>query len=230
SYFPKCYIDDPEFNSCLLKGFQTLKPYVSNGIEEIGLPSLNPLRVSKLVVSQNGPLASYQFLLENSTIAGLDNYYIHEFRFNPNTMTFYGRIAYDTLILASNMDALGEVISIPIEGKGSTEVTLIGPIDGEFEINGNLKNENGVDYYNTTSIKVNLNIYDGINFIDGFFNNNVQLTRTFNDIFNANSKLVVNIMTPVYTELAKLGIKNLITELTNRIPFNQLFPQRRNLF
>ncbi|KAF2881398.1 hypothetical protein ILUMI_24772 [Ignelater luminosus] len=224
SYFPKCHIDDPD--SCLLRGFQILKPHVSNGIEEIGLPPLNPLRVPKLKVSQTGPLARYQFLLENFTITGLDDYHIQEFRYNPHTMTFYGRIVYDTMSMTSNMDALGQVISVPIEGKGSVEVTLIGPINGEFEINGNLRNENGVNYYNTTNIKVNLYIYDGSCRLDDFFNNNIYLTRMITNIFNENSKLVVDVLTPAFKEMAKYGIRNLMTELTNRIPYNLLFPRR----
>ncbi|KAF2881400.1 hypothetical protein ILUMI_24774, partial [Ignelater luminosus] len=103
------------------------------------------------------------------------------------------------------------------------------PIDGEFEINGNLRNEMGVDYYNTTNIKVSLYIHDGSCRLDGFFSNNIYLTRTINNIFNENSKLVVNTLNPAFKELTKYGIKNLMTELTNRISYNQLFPQRSTI-
>lgn len=53
--------------------------------------------------------------------------------------------------------------------------------------------------------------------------------RTANDIFNAHSKLLANALTPAYEALAEFGIKNLMEGLTNKIPYDQLFPRRGTL-
>ncbi|KAF2898202.1 hypothetical protein ILUMI_07977 [Ignelater luminosus] len=119
SYLPRCYLDDPEFNKCMLRAFNQIRPNVSNGIEEIGLPSLNPFLIPNMSVLEDTPLANFTVNLFNYTTAGLDNYDIKEFQFDPETMTFYFKIEFGTIIMFAFLEIDGHVANIPIRGKGS---------------------------------------------------------------------------------------------------------------
>lgn len=80
THFSKCYLNNPELNNCILNGFKTIKPYIGDGIEEIGLPSLKPLYMPNLELSQEGLLANYTAILKEFSVWGLDNYDVKEFR------------------------------------------------------------------------------------------------------------------------------------------------------
>ncbi|KAF2885933.1 hypothetical protein ILUMI_20240, partial [Ignelater luminosus] len=169
TYFPKCYLNDPKLNDCILNGLNTMKPYIGYGIEEIGLPSLKPLYVQKLEIRQEGPLANYSLILNNYTVWGLDNYEIIEFQYDPNSLTFHGGFKYDKVIMSSlPADISGQILLAPVKGIGLGH-SAIGPISGIFEVNGVLKNVNGIDFYNTTNVNVHLSIVDGSYFMSNLF-------------------------------------------------------------
>ncbi|KAF2892370.1 hypothetical protein ILUMI_13803 [Ignelater luminosus] len=226
SYFPTCYRNDPEpeLSTCLLNGFKILKPYLHNGIPEIGLLPLNPLLLSKVEISQSMSYANYSVIVDNFTVWGFNNYNIKEFKYNPHTMNFHGEIEYDKLIItAGAYNISGQIILIPLEGTGHAE-GILGPLSGIFNIDGNITKKNGVDYYNTTNVQVYLHIVDGSYFLSSLFDNNIPKTRATNELLNVNSKLLTEVITPMFEELAKLGIRNLMASLTDAIPYNQMFP------
>ncbi|KAF2894421.1 hypothetical protein ILUMI_11749 [Ignelater luminosus] len=105
----------------------------------------------------------------------------------------------------------------------STTANDLRPISGTFEVNGNIKEKDGVDYYNTTNIHVHLNIADGCYFMSNIFDDPF-LTRTTIEIFNINSKLLTSVVTPVFEELTKLGIRNIMESLTNALSYEEMFP------
>lgn len=51
-----------------------IKPYIKDGIKEIGLPSLNPLVIPEIYLEQGTPSLNYKVNLKNVTIYGMDNY------------------------------------------------------------------------------------------------------------------------------------------------------------
>lgn len=49
-------------------------------------------------------------------------------RYDPYTLTFYGRIAYDVIFLFGYIAAQGQVISVPLDGKGTMNDALVGKL------------------------------------------------------------------------------------------------------
>ncbi|KAF2886308.1 hypothetical protein ILUMI_19867 [Ignelater luminosus] len=223
NYFPTCHLNEDGLNDCILNGFKTLKSYVGHGIEEIGLPSLKPLYVARLEIGQEEALANYSMILNNFTVWGLDNYDVKEFRYDPNTTTFHGRLEYDKVIMSTvPYNISGQILLAPLKGEGFGQA-IIGPLSGSFEVNGNIKEKDGIDYYNTTNIHVHLDIADGYYFLSNIFDN-PYLTRTTVEIFNINSKLMTSVVTPVFEEMTKLGITSIMESLTNALSYEQMFP------
>ncbi|KAF2898200.1 hypothetical protein ILUMI_07975 [Ignelater luminosus] len=225
SYIPRCYLDDPKLNECVLRAFNEIRPYVNNGIEEIGLPPLNPFVVSKLTVQQEWSLANYTLTATNYTIEGLNNYDIKEFRYDPETMTFRFKIEFHFLPMSASVEIDGHVIHIPIKGKGFVRVAY-GPISAIFEVKGDMKKLKGIEYYTTKKANVGLDMGDGSFNFEGLFDNNQLLVRTTNEMLNANSAMVMKAITPAYEKLAAKGVMRFMKTLT-KIPYHQLFPSSR---
>ncbi|KAF2880065.1 hypothetical protein ILUMI_26134 [Ignelater luminosus] len=63
-YFPKCFIDDPNLNNCLLEAFDTVRPYIKKGVEEIGIvpferivfPNFNMTQETTIIYEMSGRL------------------------------------------------------------------------------------------------------------------------------------------------------------------------------
>ncbi|KAF2885932.1 hypothetical protein ILUMI_20239 [Ignelater luminosus] len=213
--------DDSKLNECVKWAFNEIRPHVSNGIEEIGLPPLNPLVIPKLKIRQDTPMANYTLTMVNFTITGLDKYDLKEFQYDPKANTFHFRIQFDPLPLAAFYKISGQVVRIPLEGKGIGRAA-IGPINAIFEIKGGMRKSRGIDYYDPKYVNITLDMGDGSYYMSGLFNNE-QLERIANNMVNANSLMVVEAMTPMFEKLGEIGTMRFMKTLT-KIPFSRLLP------
>lgn len=48
-----CHESDPKLISCLIESIEFLKPYLRTGVPELDMPSVEPLHISDLVVSES---------------------------------------------------------------------------------------------------------------------------------------------------------------------------------
>ncbi|KAF2891307.1 hypothetical protein ILUMI_14866, partial [Ignelater luminosus] len=118
SYLPRCYLDDPQRDECVLRAFNKVRPSVGNGIEEIGLPPLNPFVIPQVTILQDTPNANFTVKALNYTIAGLDNYDMKEFQYNPETRAFRFRMEYETIPMSAAIEISGHIAGVPLNGKG----------------------------------------------------------------------------------------------------------------
>ncbi|KAF2886120.1 hypothetical protein ILUMI_20053 [Ignelater luminosus] len=225
SYLPRCYLDDPQRDECILRAFNKLRPNVANGIEEIGLPPLNPFVLPELILRQDTPNANFTIKVLNFTVAGLYKYDMKKFQYNPETKAFHFRIEYETIPITGDIEVSGHVASIPLSGKGFGRAVL-GPVNATFDVKGNIKTSRGIDFYSTHNVKVDLDISDGSYYVEQLFNNNQTLVHLANEMLNANSVMVSEAVTPTLERLAEKGVKRFMKTLT-RIPYYELFPLSR---
>ncbi|KAF2880064.1 hypothetical protein ILUMI_26133, partial [Ignelater luminosus] len=123
-YFPRCSIDDPNLNKCLLKAFNTVRPYVKKGVKEIGILPFEPLVLSTFSLSQETNLANFTVTVWNYTVRGIDNYNVKETNYNPNALVFSTKMEFDSLSISTILKMSGRILHIAIDGKGEAEATL----------------------------------------------------------------------------------------------------------
>ncbi|KAF2888154.1 hypothetical protein ILUMI_18019 [Ignelater luminosus] len=221
---PRCYTDDPKLtvNECVLRAFNELRPIASNGIEDIGLPPLNPFVIPEIFMHEDLQMTNFTVTVFNYTIGGMDNYDIKEFQYDSESMTYRFRIEFETIIMSGSIQIDGYVVNIPIVGNAYANCTF-GPVNATFEIKGSTRKSKGIDYYNTENVCVNLDVADGGYSFVGLFDNNKQLERMTNEMLNANSAMVTKAATPLFEKLAEVGIARFMKTLT-KIPLHELFP------
>lgn len=70
----QCKKSNPEFEKCLLEGFQNTKPYFLKGIPEVGLPPMDPFELPVLTVNQTvNDLVSINAVCTNIKLLGYRN-------------------------------------------------------------------------------------------------------------------------------------------------------------
>ncbi|KAF2899349.1 hypothetical protein ILUMI_06825 [Ignelater luminosus] len=227
-YFPRCSIDDSNLNNCLLNAFNTVRPYVKKGVEEIGILPFEPLVLPTFNLSQENLAANYTFTAWNFTIRGLDNYSVKEINYNPETLIFSTKMEFDALPLYSKYEISGRVLHIPLEGKGFVSATLLGPIYATIRIEGDLVEVDGVKYYNTTTIKVTESIKDLEVTAEGLFEGDKELGRVTNHLLNLFSVEIMQAITPALEQLAEERFMRFMKSFTGSVPYYKIFPKLNN--
>ncbi|KAF2886318.1 hypothetical protein ILUMI_19855, partial [Ignelater luminosus] len=217
-YFPRCSIDDPNLNNCLLKAFNTVRPYVKKGVEEIGILPFEPLVLPTFNLSQENLAVNYTLTAWNFTIRGIDNYNVKEINYNPQTLTFSAKMKFDALPFYSMYEVSGRLLHIPLEGKGFVSTTFLGPINATIRIEGELVEVDGVEYYNTTNIKVTEIIKDMEITVEGLFEGDEELGRITNHLLNLFSAEIMQAVTPALEQLAEEMLMRFMKSFTGSIP------------
>ncbi|KAF2892854.1 hypothetical protein ILUMI_13320 [Ignelater luminosus] len=227
-YFPRCSIDDPNLNNCLLKAFNTVRPYVKKGVGEIGILPFEPLVLPTFNLSQESLAVNYTLTTWNFTIRGIDNYNVYEINYNPETLIFSAKIQFDALPVYTKYEVSGRLLHIPVEGKGFLSGTFLGPINATIRIEGKLMEVDGVEYYNTTNVKVTETIKDMEVAAEGLFDGDEELGRITNHLLNLFSAEIMQAANSVWEQLAEEMIMRFIKSFTGSVPYYKIFPKLNN--
>lgn len=76
SGFPKCSANDPNFKQCTTKAANDARPFLVNGIPELGVPSVDPLFVTQVVLKSGSQAVNVEVVLSNNTVRGLGRYVV----------------------------------------------------------------------------------------------------------------------------------------------------------
>ncbi|KAF2890881.1 hypothetical protein ILUMI_15292 [Ignelater luminosus] len=226
-YFPRCPINDPNLNNCLLKAFNTVRPYVKKGVDEIGILPFEPLVLETFSLSQENIAVNFTVTTWNFTIGGIDNYNVKEINYNPETLVFSTKMEFGALPIYSMYEMSGRVLHIPVEGKGFVAATL-GPVNATIRIEGELVEADGVEYYNTTNIKVTESINDIEITMQGLFGGDEELGRVTNSLLNRFSVGIIHACTPALEQLAEEMFMRFMKSFTGSVPYYKIFPKLNN--
>lgn len=79
-YVLPCSRSDPQINACIRGSFNHLRPYLVNGLPELGVPALEPLHIDQLAMENDAGAVRIKALFTNIIVKGASNYTIKEVR------------------------------------------------------------------------------------------------------------------------------------------------------
>ncbi|KAL6428580.1 hypothetical protein ACFW04_007896 [Cataglyphis niger] len=79
-YVKQCSRTDPKLVHCLIDALHHLRPYLSVGIPEIELPSVEPFRMDELTLSLTGGVNGYKIQLRDLYIKGASNFTVEDIK------------------------------------------------------------------------------------------------------------------------------------------------------
>lgn len=112
-----CSQSDPKLSLCIRKSILALRPYLTDGIPEISVPSLNPLFVPEFSLSQESGI-NVQATFRNISIHGATNFRLRSVRSDVNSDKFRLKIWFPQLMLKGKYDIQGMLLMMPIKGNG----------------------------------------------------------------------------------------------------------------
>jgi len=151
-----CKKDDPQLDACLTNLLNTMRPKLAEGIPEAGIPPIDPLFLSEIVISRGGK-GQMKAIGHNATIYGGGNYRIDYLRANLERLEFnigmyFPWIRYDALY-----DVNANLFSMPIKGKGPVRGN-VSEVSVDAVLKGVMRDRDGRKYVEFTSATVNVRV------------------------------------------------------------------------
>lgn len=121
-YIKICNQSDPKIGSCIRKSIQSLRPYLLNGIEELDIPSLDPLLVPEIKIAQNGALV-LQSTFKNIHIYGPTRFRLRSVRAERAkngklSDKFRMKVWFPELFMKADYELVGQMLMLPLKGNG----------------------------------------------------------------------------------------------------------------
>ncbi|XKL66948.1 hypothetical protein PGB90_010368 [Kerria lacca] len=152
---PSCKIKNSDVNECLKKYLQEVIKSSKKGNAEHSIPPMDPYFIPKIIIQ---PYRNDGVLVEmkNSSVYGFSNAIITKIQSDPRKGIFEIHYVTPTTKFSGSYTLTGKLFSIPINGKGLSNVT-IHDFHHAVQVQGELRNSSdGNKYLDVKSVNVKL--------------------------------------------------------------------------
>lgn len=118
SYIEVCGRRNPELDKCVLNSVSKLKSKFSKGIPELDAPSLEPLTLNKLVISD---APTFKAIAQNVKLWGFPAFKVQNLHVDLKEQLITIDISFDTIGLEAEYDVSTRIV-VPIVGKGPINI------------------------------------------------------------------------------------------------------------
>ncbi|KAK7864176.1 hypothetical protein R5R35_004091 [Gryllus longicercus] len=118
--FKVCSRSDPQLKQCILDSLNGARDKLATGIPELGLPSLEPLRGSEILVHEGEQDFNLQLAWRNYSWSGLSDFVTTKARiqFSPPYIEFV--TTFKNITLAGPYEFGGSILTFRINGNGDS--------------------------------------------------------------------------------------------------------------
>ncbi|KAK9881031.1 hypothetical protein WA026_014374 [Henosepilachna vigintioctopunctata] len=213
-----CLKNDPGFINCSTHAVQVLFNKIPEGLPEIGLPPLDPLKLDRLTVLQGagGPV-TVNASLTNVTVRGFGKTEVQYNSVDPKTYDFLTKLHLDRLRLEGNYELLGRILVIPLRGKGNCwfdakNISIVAKSDVK------MTKREGFHFYNITGIHVDFDIQGLKLHMGNLFDGIKALEESTNAYLNANWKPVAESLNPILTKTVEDIMIGILRTVFDNLP------------
>ncbi|KAF5269305.1 hypothetical protein FQR65_LT02606 [Abscondita terminalis] len=179
-YFPKCCIANIFVSDCLVRSAIRIKPFIRNGVQDIGIPSLHPL---VLEIDEPDQYVHDSGSHQRIVIYGMHNYGIDHLEFYPQEILLKGKLTFKDVTFQT-------YCNVPSQKNGNKLLQL----NTTFLIRGSLKEKYGENYVNIEDVHIKTHSLQDLNNDNCCKEqiNSVCGTTTIDEIFKNNLERYLN--------------------------------------
>ncbi|KAF5280603.1 hypothetical protein FQA39_LY05251 [Lamprigera yunnana] len=220
SYIQPCKASDPKLNECALKHGQEALPMFIKGDPKYKIPNLVPFKLPSIKFNTG----SLQVDLSNAVINGLEVTEIKKVQIDLKNKHVSFVVSIANTNFFSNYEITGNILILPISGKGMTNITFVG---GEYtyDFDYDFIDKQGDRYINIKSNKINFVTQRGYFHFDNLFGSDKQLGDQMNVFLNENWKDVQQELAPAITETISSIITTSLAGIFEKVPYKDIILQ-----
>ncbi|XP_042218939.1 circadian clock-controlled protein daywake-like [Homarus americanus] len=206
-----------ELNVCLTQNFQQLKPFLSTGVPEIGLPVFDPVFIPKMVFSTSEGAVTVNASFNDVWVKGIANYSSVAFDSDVGRSRLSFNIHIPRLDARGTYSINGKILILPVVSSGPYASTLTG---FNFVASGTLTvvpTADG-DRLTVSGMTVDFTI-DDVKLIQGSTSSKQDiLQQVVNKFLNTNAKVILEEIKPaILRQMLTFG-EDFMNNILKRIP------------
>ncbi|XP_059484023.1 uncharacterized protein LOC132201681 [Neocloeon triangulifer] len=227
SSFPRCKVGIPkeEYSECLNAAVQKAFHIISTkGIPSLGVFPADPLQVSEIGIAEGGRAVRLQLTLSKARLQGFNSTRLLS---SSNDIadggsTLRAEILVPRLEIISLYEIKGQILLLPISGKGDSSITL-GNLNVVIKIENDIEERNGEEYFNVRKFKIILKPETiSMNF-ENLFNGDPVLGTHMNRFMNDNSvEIFGELRNSIQDAFSEIFLQ-LTKRIFDQVPYKKVF-------
>lgn len=191
------------------------------GIPELNVPSMDPLFVDEIKISQTGGIM-LAAKFRNITITGATNFRLRSVRADVATDKFRMKIWFPALEMRASYELRGQLLMMPINGKGLCFGNFT-DIDGVLSMKLQRVKQGEDEHYKVDFMQIEFNIGGAKVQLDNLFENgDVELSKSMNHFINENWRMVTAELRPNLERTISEILAGVTNKFFEAYPINKL--------
>ncbi|KAF5281779.1 hypothetical protein FQR65_LT14526 [Abscondita terminalis] len=223
--FQICKLSDPDLAQCLKTAIQDALPLVKDGLPEFNFPSIEPIEIEALTIEQGANAVHMVQNYKNVKLHGISKAKLNtvDLQHNENEVVLTLHAHFDELRLESDYDLNGRFMVMPVSGKGKS-VTILRDVSATSVIKTKHRKKKGVLYSNIEEFLVTIKPKKVETHFDNLFDGDKAMGDEVNRVMNENWEAVFEDVKDSYETALGIIFKNIVANIYNKVPFNEMFP------
>ncbi|KOC69868.1 Protein takeout, partial [Habropoda laboriosa] len=225
SFLKICHRSDPHLGECIKESVNSLKPYLKNGIQVLGIPSCEPFRLEEIDIDQSSGPIYIRAKYNNVSIFGGSNIIPKSIKVDFDKNRIRLKLYIPRLEMIANYSLNGRIMLLPIRGNGLgrgnfTDIDAIVTLQLQRYSN----ERTGLVHQRVEDIYVDFNIGHATVHLDNLFDGDETLSAAMNLFLNDNWKTVIAEIRPKLEETIADIVKNFADSIFTVFPEDVLLP------
>ncbi|XP_044740772.1 protein takeout-like [Chrysoperla carnea] len=216
--FGKCHRNSTQFDPCVLETLQLALPFILKGDPKYNIPNMLPLEIPEIIISGGKNLV---LKLVNISIIGLDDMKLAHVDVDSTNMKVKIKGEASKVMIIGNYDVKGQILVLPIIGKGTANFTFDDVTFIYSYSYGNIVRHND-QYFTIIGNHFTFDSQKAYLHLDRIFQDDERLNKETNLVINENWREIIDDMRPDIGETIGSIVTAIISGYYAHIPASEL--------
>ncbi|XP_015604907.1 protein takeout [Cephus cinctus] len=221
SYIHICGRKDPQLNDCIIKSVEALRGNLRNGIPELDVPPVEPMKFKKIALSDT---PNFRAIAQDVKLYGLSDFTVTSLKTDLNNKRIDLNVIFKDIKLNAEYDVSARIV-VPIAGTGPIEIVADG-VAAKVTLKFQLVNHKGKTYMYFPSITIKLTIKDYISHFVPREGENSPLANGINAALSNGRQEIIETITPNLEKVISEQILEYANKICKHFTYEELFPDR----
>ncbi|KAG8238450.1 hypothetical protein J437_LFUL002907 [Ladona fulva] len=219
-YIIPCKRGDKDINNCIKRTFNHLRSYLIDGINELNVPPIEPLKIDRMMMENGHGPVRVRAVFSNLTVHGASNYSVVAVKSDIDSLRVDLGMKIPKISATGKYEITGNVLLLPVHGKGDffttfSDVTAIAQIYGKEEAEAFGRKG---PFMRTDKLLVDFALGKARFRVRDLINGDSVLGAAMNQFLNENSMEIINEMKPAAAASIAKHFKKILNDAFLRIP------------
>ncbi|XP_072387345.1 putative beta-carotene-binding protein [Diabrotica undecimpunctata] len=220
-----CKKSDPDFEQCFTKTLTRFLPLVMNGVPDLGIPPLDPLKLPELAIQQN--IAGFGEISAKFTdieVEGFKGVVFDQMKVDP--VNLYGtiKLSIPSIYIETDYSIDGKIMDLVINNKGHF-IGNFSDLKMSMKISlTTFKKEDGLEYFKINKLTQNIKIGNGHIKLESKDKSFQPMLNVAANIFNSNPSMILSTASNMISVQSVQMTKEKLNDLLGSFPASVLLP------